>query len=228
MDYTLGCFPKEKPLWLAAGVAFMILLAVIAFIAVTRIGLLPDSAYWGEPGVPVLGWQLGLALLCGACLFLAGLRWRNARKIDWALAAGVWLLAVAIWMTVPVGVVKNSFYAPINPPAYQPFPHSDAGYYDLMAQSLLIGYPYQGDIPTRPLYITFLAFLHVLVGQRYDLIILGQTLLLALIPVAFYFLGRRLHSRAAGLIAALFAIFREWDSLLLSSHSGSPTRRCCW
>jgi hypothetical protein len=88
-----------------------------------------------------------------------------------------------------------------------------------MSQSLLIGYPYLGDIPTRPLYVVFLAFLHLLVGERYNLIIAGQTLLLAFIPLLLYFLGRNLHSRAAGVIIALFAIFREWTSLLVSSQT---------
>ncbi|HTP01007.1 MAG TPA: glycosyltransferase family 39 protein, partial [Anaerolineales bacterium] len=113
----------------------------------------------------------------------------------------------------------NSFYAPIGPPFDQPFPNSDAGYYDSMAESLLIGYPYQGDIPTRPLYIAFLAGLHAVFGERYDLIITGQTALLALIPVVLYFLGKRLHSRPAGMMMALFAVFREWNSLLVSSQT---------
>ena len=83
--------------------------------------------------------------------------------------------------------MQNSFYGPINPPTNQTYPNSDAGYYDSMAQSLLIGYPYLGDIPTRPLYIVFLAFLHWLAGDRYNLIIAGQTLLLAFIPVLLVF-----------------------------------------
>ncbi len=205
--------------WRAAAIAFGILVAALMFVGVTRIGITPDPAYVGEPGVPVLGWQLALAVLCGGGAVLAGLRWKAPRRIDWAIAVAIWLLAVLIWMSVPVGVLKNSFYAPITPPANQPYPNSDAAYYDSMSQSLLIGYPYLGDIPTRPLYITFLAILHALVGQRYDLVIFGQTQLLACIPVVLYFLGKRLHSRAAGIVAALFAIFREWNALLVSSQT---------
>jgi Dolichyl-phosphate-mannose-protein mannosyltransferase len=88
-----------------------------------------------------------------------------------------------------------------------------------MAQSLLIGYPYLGDIPTRPLYIVLLSFLHRLAGERYNLIIAGQTLILAVIPVLLYYLGKKLHSRTAGVIIALFAIFRELTSLLISSQT---------
>ena len=205
-----GLHPEEirdqRPVWRASLLALALLLGVFVFIAITRVGLTPDSAYWGEPGVPVLGWQFALALLCGAAMFFMGLEARGSRlALDLVLAVCIWLLAAGIWLSVPTSVMKNSFYAPIDPPANQPFPNSDAGYYDSMAESLLIGYPYQGVIPTRPLYILLLTVLHLVVGERYDLIIAGQTLLLALIPVVLYFLGKRLHSRTAGIIVALFA-----------------------
>ncbi len=200
-------------------IAFGILLALFLIVVVTNIGITPDPAYVGEPGVPVLGWQLAIALLSGGCVLMAGFRWKFPHRVDLAIGIAIWLLAVTIWMNVPVSVLKNSFYAPMGPPANQPYPNSDAAYYDSMSQSLLIGYPYEGVIPTRPLYIAFLAGLHALVGQQYPLIIFGQTLLLAAIPVLLYFLGKRLHSRAAGIIAALLAISREWNSLLVSSQT---------
>ena len=71
-----------------------------------------------------------------------------------------------------MSVMQNSFYAPIAPPSNQPFPNSDAAYYDYHAQSVLLGMGYLGDIPTRPLYILLLALLHLLFGQNYRLILL--------------------------------------------------------
>jgi len=209
---------QRKPIYTAGLIAFIVLLLVLIFVALTRIGLVPDKAYWGEPGVPVMGWQLGLAILGGLCVLWFSFSPR-ASSMDLILPILLWLLAVILWLNVPVGVMQNSFYAPMDPPTFQPFPNSDAGYYDSMAHSLLIGYPYQGQIPTRPLFIVLLAVLHLLVGERYDLIIAGQTLVLALFPVILYYLGKRLHSRMAGIIIALFAIFREWTSLLISSQA---------
>ncbi len=198
--------------------AWAALLLAFLVVSLTRLGLNPDAAYWAEPGVPVLGWQLGLALTGGLCLV-----WLSAREsrlpLDVLLPPLVWLLGVGLWWSVPMSVMQSSFYAPMSAPQNVPFPNSDAAYYDSMAHSLLIGYPYQGEIPTRPLYIVFLAALHALAGERYDLILAGQTLLLAFIPVALYLLGQRLHSRAAGLIVALLAIFREWVSLWISSQT---------
>jgi hypothetical protein len=69
------------------------------------------------------------------------------------------------------------------------------------------------------LYVVFLAFLHLLFDQDYPAIIAAQTLVLALFPVALYFLAKKLHSPAAGVTVALFAIFREYAALLISSDT---------
>jgi hypothetical protein len=200
-------------------VAFAVLIATLLFICFTRIGLIPDNAYWGEPGVPLMGWQFGAAILAGGFTLLVSLRGRAISRFENILPIAIWFLAVVIWLSVPVSVMQNSFYGPITPPTNQSLPNSDAGYYDSMAQSLLIGYPYLGGIPTRPFYIVFLAVLHLVTGNKYNLIIAGQTLVLALIPVLFYFLGKKLHSITAGVIIAFFAIFRELTSLMISSQT---------
>jgi hypothetical protein len=209
----------DRSKWRAAIIALSALLLVSVFVTITRIGVTPDSAYWGEPGVPILGWQLAIALSAGAVSVLLGLRSRSSEYSHWAVPLGIWALAVVVWLSVPMVVMKNSFYAPMGLPANVPFPNSDAGYYDSMAESLLIGYPYQGVIPTRPLYVVFLAFLHLLFGESFSGLLAGQTVVLALIPVVLYYLGRKLHSRGAGVIVALLAIFREWNTLLVSSQT---------
>jgi hypothetical protein len=203
--------------WPRAGILWVILLAVLAVVSLTGLGTTPDPAYWGEPGVTIQGWQLAVAILCGALSLLIALRFANWSKLDIALAAAIWFTAVLAWLLVPLDTLHNSFYAPIRPPANVPFPNSDAGYYDSMAQSLLIGYPYQGEIPARPLYVLLLAGFHVLLGERYNLIIAAQSLVLAFIPVLVFWLGRAVHSRPAGVIAAVAAIGREWTSLMVSS-----------
>ena len=204
--------------------SFILLLSAFAFISYTRLGLTPDPAYWGEPGVPLMGWQLVLALIIPGFVLYFSQRWSSSsagayRDPSFLFPLFIYTFAVILWLSVPIDVLKNSFYVSIDPPAFQPFPYSDAGYYDWMAHSLLIGHPFQGDIPTRPLYIVFLTFLHTLFGENYKLIIAGQTALLALIPVVFYYLGKRIHSQTAGMTIALIAIFREFTSLLISSDT---------
>ena len=207
-----------KPIHLTAFAFFCFLLLLVLFVSLTHLGLTPDPAYWGEPGVPMLGWQFALALMGGICI-LALTSSVSTRSLDFFLPISLYILAIVIWLSVPVDVLANSFYMPINPPAFQPFPYSDAGYYDQMAQSVLIGHPYQGTIPTRPLYIFLLTILHLLFGENYRNIIIGQTFVLAAIPVVFYFLGKKLHSHVAGVTIALFFIFRELTTLLVSSNT---------
>ena len=219
---TKGFHPQalaaERSLYFSALLAFCVLLLIFIFISFTRLGLTPDPAYWGEPGVPMLGWTFLLALLGGL-----GILWitfyASPRTLNLSVPLAIYLLAVVVWLRVPADILANSFYMPINPPTFQPFPYSDAGYYDQMAQSLLIGHPYQGQIPTRPLYIFLLTVLHLLFGENYRNIILGQTLVLAVIPVVFYYLGKKLHSQVAGALIALFFVFRELTALLVSSNT---------
>jgi len=206
-----------------ASIAFCVLIVALCFTGITRLGFTKDPAYWGEPGVPLLGWQLCVAIIAGAVVLVLGLRFtfdrqeRSTFRTDLFFAALIWLVAVLIWLSVPMSVMQNSFYAPMVPPSYQPFPNSDAAYYDYHAQSVLLGQGYLGDIPTRPLYILLLVLLHILFGQNYPLIIAGQSCVLAFFPVTLYFLGKKIHSRAAGVVIAFFAIFRELTSLWVSS-----------
>lgn len=205
--------------WLIFVLALLVLLLVVA---VTRLGVTPDPAYWGEPGIAIQGWQFASALILGGGVFLAR---RTLPQKTALIPVLIYLAALALWLSVPNDVLKNGFYVTIGPPAEQPYPFSDSYYYDSMAQSLFIGQPYRGEIPTRPLYITLLAFLHLIFGQRYDLILAGQTLVLGFIPVIFYWLGERLHSRAAGVTAAFFFIFRELTSILVSSETRTSNSR---
>ncbi len=215
--------PRLKSTYKPALVAFCILLILLCFVAITRLGVTKDPAYWGEPGVPLLGWQLVVAILIGASVLILGLRFAldrsawSAIRTDLIFAILIWLGAVWIWLCVPMSVMQNSFYAPMVPPSGQPFPNSDAAYYDYHAQSVLLGLGYLGDIPTRPLYVFLLVLLHGLFGQNYSLIIAGQSCVLALFPVILFFLGKMIHSRVAGVMVAFFAIFRELTMLWVSS-----------
>ena len=214
----LSNLSSYKPVYISSLIFFCFLFIALIFISLTRLGITPDPAYWGEPGVAILGWQFAVALILGFALFCIAF-YVSARTLDILLPLIIYLSAVALWLSVPVNVLASSFYMPISSPTFQPFPYSDAGYYDQMAQSVLIGHPYLGEIPTRPLYIFLLTVLHGLFGEDYRGIIAGQTLVLATIPVVLYYLGKKLHSRAAGVTIALFFIFRELTTLLISSNT---------
>jgi hypothetical protein len=214
-------FAKRKPVYLSSVITFGILFFIFLFVVTTKLGITPDTAYWSEPGAAILGWQFVLSMLVGFAILIHTTRATQPSTFNLQLAMPffIYLTAATLWLSVPVNVLQNSFYAPITPPLNMPFPYSDAGFYDILSQSLTIGTNYLGTIPPRPFYVTFLAVLHFFFGQNYPAIIVAQTLVLALFPVALYFLAKKLHSPAAGVTVALFAIFRELVGLWISSNT---------
>lgn len=213
---------ERQPIYRAAILPFLFLLSLFLLIFITKIGITPDTAYWGEPGVALQGWQFIIALLIGFATLLFTIHYSlssNSSLVTRFFPLALYLTAALLWLSVPLETLANSFYAPISPPTNLPLPYSDAGFYDFLAQSLHIGSDYLGGIPPRPLYVTFLAFLHLLFDQNYPAIIAAQTLVLAFFPVALYFLAKKLHSPAAGVTVALFAIFREYTGLWIASNT---------
>ncbi len=202
-------------------IIFAAFLLLFAFIAFTRIGLTPDTAYWAEPGVPIQGWHFILALLFGFLSFLYFSSKKKSRAAKTILIPLlIWGIALTLWWSIPMTTLKNSFYAPFAYPLGQSLPYSDAAFYDYLSQGLLLGYGFLRQIPPRPLYIVFLTALRALVGiNNYTAILFGQTTLLALFPPILYLLGKKIHSRAAGITVAFFSIFREWNNLLVSSQT---------
>lgn len=207
-----------RPIFRASIIPLFFLLSIFLFVAITKIGVTPDTGYWGEPGVAIQGWHFVLALLVGFAMILLS-NTNYASRITDYLPFALYFFAAILWLSVPLETLANSFYVAITPPTNMPLPYSDAGFYDFSAQSLLIGTGYFGGIPPRPLYVVFLAVLHLIFGQNYPAVIAAQVFVLALFPVALYFLAKKLHSPAAGVTVALFAIFREYTGLWIASNT---------
>jgi 4-amino-4-deoxy-L-arabinose transferase-like glycosyltransferase len=197
--------------WLAAGLIFL-------FVSLSGVGLIPDGLEWGQPTVPLMEWQIWLAWAIGAifaCVLIATQKQLDKVhkwQIDLAICVLIYLAAAVAWLSQPLPFTY--FAPPGRAPNFEVYPFSDAEVYSHYAQSLVIGEGFMGnDIPSRPLYITFLAGAFLLGGQQYSRIILLQTLGLAFLPVILYLLGKELHSRPAGVVAALLAVFRELTSI---------------
>ena len=195
--------------------------ALFALAALTGFGVTPDLYAWGPPGVPLLAWQVALALLLG-CWVLLLFPWarpdtaRAPRWLDLALFAALWALAAGLWLSQPLQ--PSFFNPPMRAPNAEYYPYSDAGYYDFIAEGLISGSGFLGGSGvTRPLYILFLGLLHLIGGHSYASVVTLQTLVLAAFPPVMYLLGRAFHSRAAGLAVALLAILRE-----LNSYAATP------
>ncbi len=193
---------------------FGVLLGAWAFVARTGWGVHPLSEYFYEMGVPLLetqlllAWGLAVGLRKGAdAAARRGLR-LSARQADFALALGLYLLAVFLWQMPPDR--PTWFFTPPTAPNFQRYPASDALRYDATAQNALIGNGLQTENQARtlrPLYTGALALFHLVRGIEYDPVTHLQVWVLAAFVVLAYFLGRALHGRTAGvLLAGLLAL----------------------
>ncbi|HNO95465.1 MAG TPA: hypothetical protein PKJ84_14915, partial [Anaerolineales bacterium] len=54
----------------ASVIPLLVLFAIFLFVAITKIGVTPDTGYWGEPGVAIQGWHFVTALLLGCTVLI--------------------------------------------------------------------------------------------------------------------------------------------------------------
>lgn len=177
------------------------------FIAITKLGLtrLNDGS-WGGPTTPLLEWQILLALV--ASLGALSLHFPKVKLSDSKVAILVYLFTCILWASQPI--IPGYFATPPRAPNFEIYPFSDALIYAQYAQSALVGNGFLWpDVPTRPLYITIITWLHAIAGQDYTHIIFLQTLVLAAFPAILYLLGKGLAGRSFGLGLALLAAFRD-------------------
>jgi hypothetical protein len=205
---------------LSWGVFVLVFLGIWGFIAITRIGITPDVAYWNEAGVPILGLQVLFSLVVSLSIgyWLSRIQGgvqktdRIDRILSMVIPLAIWALAAGIWLAEPQ---EQSFNAPRpSPPTYEYYPFSDATSYDLGSQYALIGQGINNNMLTdKPFYMLFLTLLHAVGGQSVRVVSSLQVLVLALFPVMLYLLGKEVRGRGAGLLVALLAIFKERNAI---------------
>jgi hypothetical protein len=196
------------------------ILLVWLFIILTGIGLDPDTTYWNSPGVPIrsvqvwASWILGMGILVLSSVLAS--HWRNNHAVSWGVDVLIfvlmWALAASIWVQEPQ---VRSFFAPYPaPPNYEYYPVSDAMVYDVGGQTAIIGQGLgNGGHVDKPLLATFMALLHMIVGQDFSQMANFQAAVLALLPGLLYLLGKSLHSRPAGVVAGLLGLFKGQNAI---------------
>lgn len=185
-----------------------LLLLLTAFIISTGFGISPTrDGSWGAPTTPLLEWQILLALVASLTFLTLESRWKWLQK-DLFPCLLIYLFTCLLWLSQPI--IPGYFATPPRAPNFEIYPFSDALIYAQYAQSALVGNGFMWpDVPTRPLYIAFITWLHAIAGQDYTRVIFLQTLLLAAFPAVLYLLGKELAGRPLGLGLALLAAFRD-------------------
>lgn len=195
-----------------------ILLAVV-YIALTGMGIGPGTQFWGKSGIPILHWQIGVALAVMAAVTLLDGRLFST-KPEWlkdlVVFALFWLAAFILWQSIPTPVSR--FLTAPYPPNYTAYPYSDAGDYALEAQAILAGNGFPYGFLDKPLHLTFLAILSWLTGSDYARMMLAQVAVMAVIPGLIYLLVSKISNRAAGVTSGVLVIFMQANNLAIADR----------
>ena len=212
--HLLGSF---RDVLVPAGIALLVIFAIVGFIGLTRIGLTPDDVYWQEAGVPILFAQILLVLAAGSLLHILFTRFNipDNKRFDALIFVALWVLAFVAWGSTIAKPAYNMLEP--APPNFQSYPFGDAMLYDVTAQNFLTGKPLPADFWAKPFYSFFLSILHLLAGQNFGLVSLLQVAFLAFIPAVVFLLTKILGGHLSGMVAAFLVIVREWNAIRLSN-----------
>ncbi len=196
-----------------------LILLVALFIALTGKGIGPGTQFWGKSGIPVLHWQIEIALAVMATVTLLDGRLFSAKPVwlkDLVLIILLWLTAFILWQITPTPVSR--FVTASYPPNYTGYPYSDAGDYALEAQAILAGNGFPYGFLDKPLHLTFLAILSWLTGSDYARVMLAQVAVMAVIPGLIYLLVSKISNRTAGITAGVIMIFMQANNLSIADR----------
>ena len=116
---------------------------------VTSLDIQPDTVgSWGNPGVPLMEWQIGLAAILSVVFGWVMLRYLHENRANLWICLGIWVLAAALWAGHPL--IPGYFATPGRLPNYEIYPFSDGATYDQYAQSLLVGGGFLAIYPSAP------------------------------------------------------------------------------
>jgi len=205
---------QDQRMVLIISTGALILFGLLAWLASTHVvGMRPDEEdFWYGAGVPILAFQVQLALLIGIGLVFLIDKWItkisiSSRRIDIVLFILIWAVSAWMWAAEPV---RSDFLvtAPVAP-NFEMYPDYDARNYDIMSQFALIGRGLNNhSFFDRMLYPAFLVYLHNLAGQDYQHLMSIQAALFAVSPALVYLIGKKVHSRSAGLVLGILTALR--------------------
>lgn len=196
---------------------FIPLLFLLAAMFYTGFGVRSPDDFWYGAGVPVLTAQLTTAIIGGVLFLHFGTRWKSKRA-DVLICILLFILTAFVWAREPLN--KSFMFTSPSIPNQEFYPFADSATFDAASQFPLIGeklFAFNSVFFERPLYLSFLVFLHSVFGQDYETLMAVQAALFAVLPVIIYLIGASLDLRAAGLGAAIAAMFRGINSIRASN-----------
>ncbi len=239
VDLASGrAYLQQSRALLTAGAVTLLVMGLVAWLASMRIvGMNPEEEdFWYGAGTPVLAWQVLTAILAGL-----GAAWgekkflHNGTKdavgrvpVDALVFIILWAAAGFLWAQAPIA--SNFMVSKPYPPNFEFYPAADGENLDIASQYALVG---QGLFNggqmrayfERPLYASFLLYLHVLAGQDFALLLNIQAAIYAVLPALAYLLAKSLHSRGAGAALAVLLALRGLNGLESGEFLDNSTQK---
>jgi hypothetical protein len=206
--------PKTFKLSLAL---FLISMLLIGTMLYSGFGVSASEDYWYGAGVPILASQLIAAILSGILFLQIEKRWQFGRS-DFIIFLLIYGVTAWLWAREPLQ--KSFLFIGPYAPNRVLYPFADSALFDTASQFALIGQHflfYNVQFFERALYISFLVYLHSLVGQNYGQLMAVQATIFAVFPALVYLVGRSLNIRAIGFTAAIIAMLRGMNSIAASN-----------
>jgi hypothetical protein len=190
---------------------------LLGILFVSRFGVASVDYFWYGAGVPILVSQVIIAILGGIVFVYFETRW-PLKRLDIFVCIAIYLVTAVLWSQTPLK--QSFFFTGPSAPDGTLFPFADAATFDTASQFALIGEKlrlYNSVFFERPLYLSFLAYLHTLFGQNYETVMSAQAGILAILPVLTFLIGRSLEFRAVGFAAAIATMLRGINSIAASN-----------
>jgi len=212
----IGDLRKSKTFSLGVVLFFVIMLIWITMY-VSRFGFYSSDDYWNASGVPLLASQLIAGVLGGWVFAQLEGKW-TFKPPDIFVFIFIYAVTAAMWAHAPL---QGSFFFDVpRPPNQVLYPYVDSAIFDTASQFALIGekiHIFNGYFFERPLYLSFLVYLHTFFGQDYKTLMAAQAAILAIFPALIYLIGRSLNMRAVGFASAIIACLRGLNAIAASS-----------
>ena len=194
---------------------FLGCLLILGIMLASGFGVHSAEDFWYGAGVPILASQLIGAIIGGIIFLQAEKKWNWGRS-DFIIFLLIYTVTAILWVREPL---QGSFLFPgPYPPNHVFYPFADSATFDSAGQFAMIGQGIlNGQFFERSLYVSFLVYLHLLIGQDYEMLVAVQAGIFAIFPGIVYLIGRSLNIRAVGFAYAIIAMLRGINSIAASN-----------
>ncbi|MCJ7647643.1 MAG: glycosyltransferase family 39 protein, partial [Candidatus Lokiarchaeota archaeon] len=144
------------------------------------------------------------------------------KNLDKVIFLLIWICAAFLWIKQPIIFHEGWFVTFLGqhikpfPPNFEIYPNADSSTYFALSESIVIGTGIFRSLD-KSLFLTFEGLNNWLAGGFFERMLNFQVVILSLFPPVLYLIGKEIHSRSGGLLAAVLAVFQEINAIQVMS-----------